>query len=47
MISETIYSNQNKLIGQSLAMREHGMSCINLAFAVNEGQEDQYSLLSP
>ena len=47
MISETAYSSQTKLIGQSLHVSEHGIGYLNLAFAANKGQKGQYSVLSP
>ena len=39
MFSETTYSSQTKLIGQSLYVTEHGIGYLNLAFAANKGQK--------
>ena len=39
MISETAYSSQTKLLGQSLPIGEHGIGYLNLAFAANKGQK--------
>ena len=39
MISETAYSSQTKLIGQSLPIEEHGIGYLNAAFAANKGQK--------
>ena len=39
VISETAYSSQTKLIGQSLPIGEHGIGYLNLAFAANKGQK--------
>ena len=39
MISETAYSSQTKLIGESLCISEHGIGYSNLAFAANKGQK--------
>ena len=45
MISETGYSSQTKLIGQSLHVSEHGIGYLNLAFAANKGPKGLYSVL--
>ena len=42
MISETAYSSQGKLIGQSLHVSEQGIGYLNLAFAANKGQKGQF-----
>ena len=47
VFSETAYSSQTKLIGQSLCISEHGIGYLNLAFAANKGKKGQYSVLSP
>ena len=41
MISETIYSSQTKLIGQSLPIRGHGIGYLNLAFEAKKGRKRQ------
>ena len=39
MFSETTYSSQSKLIGQSFYIPEHGIGYLNLAFAANKRQK--------
>ena len=39
MISETAYSSQTKLIGQSLPIGEHEIGYLNLAFEPQKGQK--------
>ena len=55
MISETAYSSQTKLIGQSLPIREHGIGYSKLAYAADigkigfmadEGHKGQYLVLA-
>ena len=45
VFSETAYSNQTKLLGQSLYVLEHGIGYSDLAFEVNKGQYLVLSLL--
>ena len=44
MISDTTYSSQTKLIGQSFHVSEHGIGYSNLAFEAKKGR---YLVLSP
>ena len=55
MISETAYSSQTKLIGQSLPIGEHGIGYTKFAYAgdkgkrgfmADEGHKGQYLVLS-
>ena len=39
MISETTYSSQTKLIGQSLHVSEHRIGYLNLVFEARKGQK--------
>ena len=47
MISETTYSSQTKLKGQSPPIREHGIGYSNLAFEAKKGRERQIFSFKP
>ena len=47
MISATAHSSQNKLIVQSLPIKEQGICYSNFAFTANKDRKGQLSVLNP